>query len=224
MSPQLRSVFDEHRDDLSAVARQLLQSDAIVCGDQNWIPFWNAISETIAFAKTKLSLEETGENEYRFTGLDAVIEHPSFAEIKIPSTLAAFTLSDAEPATRLLSRLESWSQSVPREELGKWQTSLTRVGGQPVVVFSYPLDEWEMNPEDFELTDDDLRSRELIQRVLADRRFHVAVGIIQSRLIFFVGEDTERLSRLTGFDLAEHQRLQHDATTPIHSPARRRNR
>ena len=186
---------------------QLCGNDAIICGDVSWSETWESLSKVILVAQQTLSLETQGEGENTLEGVDEVIDLPEFANIRVPNTLAAFTLEDTKPAESLIDQIHSWAINVPKEELGDWHFGKHSIGENSLQVFSYPLDNWDVMTASAKLTAEDIVTRQKMKKVLSGRSIHLAMGLIDNRLVLFLGEELDAIDRLAGIGLDEKDRL-----------------
>lgn len=206
---QAKQAVSGNEEHLKAVFGQMLQNDAILIGDDTWTSSWESISKLMLIARENLSLEEkNAPDSFELQGIDALLNDEALKQLRIPNTLLSFTLSDAAPAQTLLDQVFESSQSLDSSECGDWRFQRHPIGEDSVLLFSYPLDAWlEDESKKMDLTEKQLAQREQFQNVLRDRAFHFAMGLIQKRLIFFIGEDLRKIPNLLGTSTAPTNRL-----------------
>ena len=193
-----RGAIEPHQADYEAFVSQLMRNDVILAGDESWSKTRESICDCILIVKENISLVETKPDVYRYEGLDELLSAESFANVRIPNTLVSFQLTDIAPATRLIAEMVKSAGEQTKEQLGDWTYQSHMVGDDQLMAFSYPLLKLVEPKDDEKLTKDDWEDRQKLADRFRDRSFQVAIGLVQSRFVFFMGEEIEALKNLVG--------------------------
>ncbi len=183
--------LSNHQEDLLDVASQLLANDAILIGDESWSATWEAICKSIVIAREKTSLVRRDADTLALEGFDALMADESFANIRIPNTVLSCQLTDSASTKRLLQQISKSSQAATDDDLGGWKYRSEEIQSVSMAVFSYPLVDLvgsEVN-ETEELNAQELSERKQLHALLLGRSLQFAIGLVDSRLVIYTGEN-----------------------------------
>ena len=184
---------DQKPSDAELVIKQVLQSDAFIYGDFDWVTTFKTIkkiSEKADAAKKALG------DDYEPLEFFMSLPDEMVAKIRVPSTGLAFELDDPKPATRALNELHSYLQANPLPEWVVYRGKKS-MGEQQMLVFS--LRPWESGLLALNWQQQNVEETgaiEKLKRVFNDRELIVAVGVTASRLTFCLGESRATIERL----------------------------
>ena len=179
--------------DMSSVASQMLQSDAFLYGDANWVTTFDTFTEL-----NQRVNEATLAQGEDFNALEFFLSQPDelIDKLRLPSTAIAFDLTDQAPAERILDFVHQGLQTTTFPDWVRYR-GRTPMGKHDMLVFS--LKPWEADW--FEMTWDgenqlQASSIEKFNQLLEEREIIIAVGVLASRLTFCIGESRATIERM----------------------------